>query len=303
MQTYQIKRDFYFDAGASSLGGTLVEPLSRPIPAQASVNLPSAGGFATSRTEAFNLDGLISCAAASTTVSGRKKADGSARVLVTAVVEKLNLLDVVTADRLVAQISVDIPVNAEARGMSVDDRVKLEPRRVSVLGSQFVGLRLGGALVQPWFAAELLPPKRGVNGSMANLTWEDFDRVGRAQANRLVGRAGCEEGRDDGSDLAGWLDRRFGWMTGDQGRDGSQCSLSSLFDKVTPVNGDMPGRALGHVIELPAFGRIFLGEILASRDFVQLTMVRAELGCAVVGSTSGGVVTNNGHMVPPVGSF
>jgi hypothetical protein len=299
MQTYQIKRDFYFDAGASSLGGTLVEPLSRPIPAQASVNLPSAGGFATSRTEAFNLDGLISCSAASTTVSGRKKADGSARVLVTAVVEKLNLLDVVTADRLVAQISVDIPVNAEARGMSVDDRLRFEPRRVSVLGSQFVGLRLGGALVQPCFAAELLLPKHGVNGSMANLTWEDFDRVGRRQASALVG---CDASDGD-DDLAGWLDGRFGWMTGDQGRDGSQCSLSSLFDKVTPVDGDMPGRALGHVIELPAFGRIFLGEILASRDFVQLTMVRAELGCAVVGSTSGGVVTNNGHMVPPVGSF
>jgi hypothetical protein len=76
-----------------------------------------------------------------------------------------------------------------------------------------------------------------------------------------------------------------------------------LFDTVTAVDCMIPGRVLGHVIELPAFGRIFLGEVLASRDFIQVTMVRAELGCAVVGSTSGGVVTANGHMVPPVGGY
>jgi hypothetical protein len=290
MQSYQPKHEFHFHAGASSLGGLLVEPLNRPIPAQASVTLPSAGGFATARTEAFNLDGIISCAAASTTVSGGKKADGSARVLVKSVVEGLNLLDVVTADRLVAQISVDIPVTGG-------------PRRISVLGSQFDGLKLGGVLVHPCLARDLLLPKPRVNGTLENLTWEDFDRVGRAQAIRLVGRAGCEDGRDDGSDLAGWLGRRFGWMTDDQGRDGSQCSLSSLFDTVTAVDCVIPGRVLGHVIELPAFGRIFLGEILASRDFVQVTMVRAELGCVVGGSASGGVVTANGHMVPPLGGF
>jgi len=286
MQTYHSKHDFYFDASASSLGGTLIEPSSLSIPAQASASLPVAGGFATARSEAFNLDGLISCAAASTTVYGRKKADGSARVLIKAVVEGLNLLDVVTADRLVAQISVDIPVRAE-------------PRRVSVLGSQFDGLKVGGTLVRPCFAPDLLRPKPGVNGSMANLTWEDFDRVGRAQAGEF---ARCVD-RDGHGELAGWLDARFGWMRDDQGRDGSQCSLSSLFDTVTAVNGVIPGRVLGHVIELPAFGRIFLGEVLASRDFVQVTMVRAELGCAVVGGTSGGVVTANGHMVPPIGGY
>jgi hypothetical protein len=295
MQTYQPKRDFYFDASASSLGGTLLEPIRRPIPTQASVSLPAAGGFATARTEAFNLDGLISCTAASTTVSGRKTADGSARVLVTAVVEGLNLLDVVTADRLVAQISVDIPVNGPVVRDSMDSPVKVEPRLISVLGSQFDGLKLGGVLVRPCLASDLLLPKPRSNGSMANLTWEDFERLGRAQAVELTGCADPKDG-----ELAVWLDGRFGWMADDQGRDGSQCSLSSLFDTVTAVNGVVPGRVLGHVIELPAFGRIFLGELLVSRDLVQLSMVRAELGCAVVGSTSVAMVAANGHMVPPV---
>jgi hypothetical protein len=291
MQTYQFKREFYFDAGASSLGGTLVEPLRRPIPAQASVTLPSVGGFATARTEAFNLDGVISCASGSTTVSGSTKADGSARVLVTAVVEGLNLLDVVTVDRLVAQISVDVPVTTE-------------PRRIAVLGSQFHRLSVGGVEVRPHLVPELLLPKPGVNGTVENLTWEDFERTGRMQAHALVdcGRD-CGARDADGSECARWLDDRFGWMRGDQGRDGSQCSLSSLVGAVTAVNGAMPGRVLGHVIELPAFGRIFLGEVLASRDFVQVTMLRAELGCQVSGSASGGVVTANGHMVPPVGTF
>ena len=44
----------------------------------------------------------------------------------------------------------------------------------------------------------------------------------------------------------------------------------------------------------------FLGEIVASPDIVQLTMLRAELGCAVSGSASAASVNGNGNRVPPI---
>lgn len=283
MQSYQFKRDFYFDAGASALGGTLIKPQNRPIPSQASVSLPAAGGVATARTEAFNLEGIVSCAATSTSVLGVKNPDGSAGVLVTAVVERLNLLDVVTAHLLVAKIAIDIPANAG-------------PRRVSVVGSHIDGLRLGGVEVRPRFVGELRLPKPDVNGTLANLTWEDFERVGRLQADELLD---CDGARDC-SDAKDWLEGRFGWMRTAQGRDGCPYSLSSLFHTVTAVDDVIPGRVFGHVIELPAFGRIFLGEVVASPDIVQLTMLRAELGCAVSGSASAASANGNGNRVPPI---
>ena len=89
-------------------------------------------------------------------------------------------------------------------------------------------------------------------------------------------------------------------MTTGRGRDGCPYSLSSLFHTVTAVDDVIPGRVFGHVIELPAFGRIFLGEIVASPDIVQLTMLRAELGCAVSGSASAASVNGNGNRVPPI---
>jgi hypothetical protein len=283
MQSYQFKHDFYFDAGANALGGTLIEPQTRPIPSQASVSLPAAGGVATARTEAFNLEGIISCAATSTGVLGVKNPDGSARLLVTAVVEGLNLLDVVTARLLVAKIAIDIPATAG-------------PRRLSLVGSQIDGLRLGGVEARPRFVSELRLPKPDVNGTMPNLTWEDFERVGRSQADALL----CCDGARDCSDAKDWLEGRFGWMTTGRGRDGCPYSLSSLFHTVTAVDDVIPGRVFGHVIELPAFGRIFLGEIVASPDIVQLTMLRAELGCAVSGSASAASVNGNGNRVPPI---
>jgi hypothetical protein len=53
------------------------------------------------------------------------------------------------------------------------------------------------------------------------------------------------------------------------------------------------------VIEIPDFGRIFLGELLVTPSSVQLSMVRAELGCAITAQVSGGSTGVRGTMVPP----
>ncbi len=67
------------------------------------------GGFAVARSEAFSADEIISCSSAYTRVSGQECcADGSASILVTAVIEDLNILEVVRAERIVTQLSITL---------------------------------------------------------------------------------------------------------------------------------------------------------------------------------------------------
>ena len=137
MQPLENKTAFYYQAYASSLGGELYEPLRKPIPSQASVALPVVGGFAAARTGAFNHDELITCSAAYTRISGRAlEGERGSSILATSVIEELNILDSVTARRIVAQLSIET---------SADGR----QRRISLAGSHFEGLRLAGLEVFP----------------------------------------------------------------------------------------------------------------------------------------------------------
>jgi hypothetical protein len=133
---HSLGKKFYsFRADANALGGYLKEPFEKNIPTLAPVSLPAVGGFAMARSEAFTLDEIITCSSAYTRVSGREHADGSVSILVTAAVEGLNLLEVVTARRVVAQVSISIP--------------KDERPRISLTGSRFEGLQLAGRECRP----------------------------------------------------------------------------------------------------------------------------------------------------------
>jgi hypothetical protein len=112
-----INKVHYFHAEANSLGGFVEQPIKQAVPAQASASLPAVGGHVTTRTGALSFEGVVSCSAAYTRVSGRHlETDGTPTTLVTSVVEGFNLLEVVTADRIVAQISLEHPLDGSRCG-------------------------------------------------------------------------------------------------------------------------------------------------------------------------------------------
>jgi hypothetical protein len=51
-------------------------------------------------------------------------------------------------------------------------------------------------------------------------------------------------------------------------------------------------------LEVPDFGRVFIGEFLVSRHTRRLTMLRIQLGCPVEGELAVGDVSGNGHVFP-----
>jgi hypothetical protein len=267
------KRTFYYQADASSLGGVIAMPFQEVIPSQASVALPSVGGFASARTDAFNFKEIISCRAAYTRVSGRQIAkDGPWSVTATAVVEGLKILEVFTAERIVAQVSVEYPAD--------DSYLK-----VSLAGSGFEGLRLGGCDATPTLNSKLLC------GARTPITYPVFLQTGREQADNMISSIKADKNRNDFQ----WLIDRFGRMASDRELGEDECVLSSFVDG---VHRPIPGTSFGHAVEIPDFGSIFLGETLVCRSSVQVFSFRIDLGCGTSGCAAGPAAQVQGHPYP-----
>jgi hypothetical protein len=130
-----IKKTYSYNAHGLALSGQLERPFDQVIEVQAGTSLATIGGYGLARAENFRFKEIVSFRAAYTQVSGSlNKESGSYTTLVSSTVEHLNILDVITADRVVARLSSEHPQDQE------------EPR-IRLLGSHFENLRIAGCLV------------------------------------------------------------------------------------------------------------------------------------------------------------
>lgn len=263
MQTYKPSRFVYLHADANAIGGRLTTPIEKFVPTLVPVSLPGVGGFATARSDAFTFEEIVSCSSAYTRVESADHAsDGSATILVTAVVEDLNILEVFSAERIVSQLTIRVP--GESGGEI----------SVSTIGSAYEGLHVAGVSCHPKLTKGLQRLDRTPDGRSRSLTWSDVRQAGRTQAQALLSSF---KGRNE-SDAYQWAEKKYGWLTTEpRGSTSSMCSLVDGLETSAPVN------CHGHIIEIPHFGRITLGELVVGREHVQLVGVRADLGCTVGG--------------------
>lgn len=130
-----IKKIYHYSAQGHGLSGQFERPLQRLIEVQAPASLPTIGGHGNARVSNFKFQEFVTFREAYTHVSGSQdKKTSSHTTLVTSTVEGLNVLDVVTADRIVARLSSEHPAENH------------EPQIV-VLGSKFENLRIAGCPV------------------------------------------------------------------------------------------------------------------------------------------------------------
>jgi hypothetical protein len=128
---------FSFRAGAAALGGWFTRPFTQPLPVQAATFLPPVGGYGSSRVEHYRFHEIVSFKAGYSQVIGTEHApDGKPvrETLVSAVVEGLNILDVVTADRVVGRLVSESPASDDP-----GDELRMLP-----IGSYFQNLRIAG---------------------------------------------------------------------------------------------------------------------------------------------------------------
>ena len=276
------KRFHVYHAEATVLEGHLRLPLQQQIKSQAYAKLPEAGGYLAQHEGHYRLESVISFRSAYSQVAGNPglKPGHGWTTLTTAVVEGLNVLDVVTADRIVAQISVDHPMEGYVP-------------TVTFLGSRFENLKISGHEVKLDLNLNLFGSKPKDDAPYSK-SREFLDAV-EGQHARVSGHPNL---------LSDLLRRYTGFSRSAENPEAVECTL------VNQASGAFPGQCYGHVIEVPDFGTICLANVrLHQSDYnpttgtpkntqVDLTMMDIKMGCLADGSTQVGMGKTNGTTRP-----
>jgi hypothetical protein len=277
-----VFRRHLYHAEAYVLQGNLTLPLVQQIKTQAYAKLPEEGGYLAQHESDYRLESVISFHSAYTQVAGNpdEKPGHGWSTLATSVVEGLNVLDVVTADRVVAQISIEHPL------------VGYVPS-ITFLGTRFENLRIAGHPVELDLDRDFFGPKPG-NDAPYTKASGFLDRV--AAQHNLV--------RTHPNLLAELAQRYTGLSRDAENPEAVECSL------VNRAEGAFPGVPRGHVIHVPDFGTICLANVrLEQSDYqqgtgipkqttVQLNMIEMKMGCVAAGNSSVGSIKTNGATVP-----
>jgi|SRR5271168_2427653 len=274
----------YYDAQATALSDGLQLPLAVEIAPQAFVQLTREGGYEHNPSTGFQLESILSFKSAYTQVAGNREVkDGHGfNTLVTAVVEGFNLLEIVTADRIVGQISTEYPLDGYVPS-------------VTFLGTRFENLRIGGHKVDLDFDLDIFGEKP--EGDAPYTRSSGFvKRVSDQHAN--IRKAQGEPG------FLSELLERFHRVPENFDTGGNEqtveCSL------VNQAKGSYPGRNFGHVIHVPHFGTIHVAALkLTQSDYVpgtnipmktliELKMLDIRMGCIATGTVGVATMKTNG---------
>ena len=272
-----------YHAHSQLLSGFLVRPIKLSIDSPASVSLEGRENYFFKNAEVFHLDRLISLKSGYTCVSGNYSSKHGLVTLATAVIEGLNVFDVITADRVVAQVSTELAMFGQ------------EPQ-VTFLGTRFENLKVCGYPVELELDLRICGDKpegdrryledrvflnrisHRIEGILAKTQSEPYlpDWVIK-QYEADIGRLAYLRQRAEGSERGERYSQRV------------RCSLIKRVGEIA-----IPGvRSFGNSIIIPDFGTVFLGEVevgesssggTQSLTYFDLIMVRMELGSIAEGA-------------------
>jgi len=257
-----VQRTYIFNGHGHALSGHITHPFDHQIEVQAGMSLPTTGGIGQTRVENFRFREYVSFSAAYTYVAGSKRGRDMYTTLVTSVVENLNILDVVTADRVVSRL---------ASHHSLDEKLNQEEPEVTLLGSKIDNLKISGCPVQLVFEDDLflrcntfktLKKEFDGNEGFRKMAADPFVRTQPKVPVDPCGVILCSLVKDVKISCAG----------------------------VSPV---------GHALEVPEFGRVHIGEVIAENSKRTVTMLRIALGCPVAGNITIVQAMANGRPYPP----
>lgn len=314
-----MERYHVYHAQAQVLSGHLEHPVKQPLENYGRVLLENTRRetLFNELVGATNVEGFISFKAGYTRVSGSQLKDktdiwGNDHsgwvTQSTSVLEGFNVADVLTVDRIVAQISTEHPL--------VDGHVP----RITFLGTRFENLQIAGHSVQVELNLGFCGNKP--KGDLSYLEDTEFlDRV-QGQFTDVAGTKGLPERLEKQYDAKiAYIDdlkkRAAGGTNG--GRTGHSKLQCSLVKSIAPIS--IPGvRTFGNMIYIPDFGTISLAEIelgIGSGDhgfsagsgegfasdstggsYVTLHMLNMHLGCPLTATTQAGTASANGETKP-----
>ncbi|HYL92519.1 MAG TPA: hypothetical protein VEW69_05115 [Alphaproteobacteria bacterium] len=270
-----------YHACAFGAAGRIVRPVEHHIPTQAATVLAMTGGHGHSRVENFEIPGILRFRCAHSQVAGSfDDVNKVHTTLAQAVVEGLNFMDVITADRVVCRISAHFP---NTKGAT-------EPSIITT-GSHFENLRIAGHRIDVQLAHNVFSKH------------DTFEKIHKAY--------------NSGKELHEWM--VWNKLKGNEDSHPSLAEMSHGLAKLPETHGiywTSPANHLqlessnpktcdltnfGSVIRVPKFGVVHLAELLIQKGQRRLTMLRVKLGSPAGGDASFADGSGNGTQYPPPG--
>jgi hypothetical protein len=259
---------FRHKGSAYGAAGTLTTPFNEIIPTQASSHLADIGGYGTAHSESFAHRNILRFDRAYTEVTGSKThPEGPTySTLVKSTVEGLDIMGMLTADRVVANL-----VSTYVHGPNAEAAINL-------IGSRFENLKIAGIPVKVCLNLDVLdkyPQHKQLKDayktekSVRDLFGDDDLRKRHPTAPQEV--------KD-------FLDAPPPGKKGEEMPHYEGVSLLSIIRKLEPECNAF--ETFGHVIHIVGFGTIRLGEVRICKKTRELTMVQVKFGCPVEGDGS-----------------
>ena len=267
---------FRFHGHAIGAGGRIHNPFQEIIEIQAASALPEIGGYGAARSTSFRYREILQFDAAHSEVTGSRTSNGDGsgvfNTLIKSTVENLNIMGMITADRVVANL-----VSTHDGGPESEPSFKLS-------GTRFENLKVAGVPVKVDLCIEVFDrldthkrvsdafvADRDFRNLFAELSLKDRLSEAPARVQRWFHRPSKEESA---------LPQTKGFTT------------ISLVRRLEPERPDF--KCWGHVIYIEGFGSIQLAELALSKNNRRLTMIHVNLGSPVEGDVAVCAVDGNG---------
>jgi len=279
MAENRVERTHYFHADASPIGGYITRPFTGFVPSHASISLPLVGGVLEKQRKGRKWKNTVNYSNTSTTVSGKgQDSNGPWITEVTATVDDLNIREIITAKRIVAQLSVEHPLEGYVP-------------KINVTGSQYVDLRISGIPVTPIINYDIFEGYEGSPGYPTKSWTQQTSLKKHIERQYKEAGGGSEETPD-------WVKHHFHWLESGESDNTKDSLVCSLVDGFEGIPKNFPGKVFAHSIYVRDFGRVFFGEVIVQGGTYSVSMLRIHLGSPVGGAISAATARSNGQTYP-----
>ena len=280
----QLERRFLFKGNASPVGGRIVRPSDLLIEAGGACSLTVAGGRSKGRLKRTRF--------------GRYASVGSAQTLAEAYFDDRLKTRELSHGRIPEDaLTTTTIVRAEVRDVAVGRGPRLRVDHLRGALNARSPRTSGEASIK---TGELRIAGVDVDGHAIVVEIDDdlFERYDtRAKLLTAADKPAFTRARGASLMLAGGAERSKGQRFLVQA-DGT--IYATVVREVRWKGKPYPGARIdGHVVTVPNFGRIFLGEIFVSANARRLTMMRLQLGSPVGGFIAFAEAESNGSWYPP----
>jgi hypothetical protein len=271
---------FRHKGSAYGAAGILTTPFQEVIPSQAASHLADFGGYGTAHSQNFAHRNILRFDHAHTEVTGSQThpVGPTHSTLVKATVEGLDIMGMVTADRVVANL-----VSTYVHGPNAEGAINL-------IGSRFENLKIAGIPVKVCLNLDVLDkyPQHTQLKDAYKTEKSVRDLFGDDDLRKRY-PAAPQEVKD-------FLDAPPPGKKGEEMPHYGGFSLLSIIRKLEPECNAF--ETFGHVIHIAGFGTIRLGEVRVCKQTRHLSMIQVKLGCPVQGHVSVAAVDDGPSMGP-----